>query len=447
MRRKGLFSFGNTPAERSAARWLFLIGLGASTQIYIGGYTAISELLLVLFMPIAMMKNWGVFSRDRCSTILWLLIIWGFGQLATDLMTGNYFAFMIRGLIPPVGIFATLITVYPLLKRNPDGLKWLLLGTAISGVISIFVFQHGSDIGTTAVQSGEMSAAEAVMGYKLFWVNKLNEWLALPVKGWYMAMPHELNVAIAVFLAVFGLYSGGRSAFLVMAVSALFLWFGGRSSRKMLWLKKNSPLVIMILIMMLPVVKYTYQYVASHGWMGEDELVKYEEQSKGKSGLETLMAGRGEFFIALTAIVDKPLMGHGSYALDTKGYLKDFVIKHGATTEELKRIDKMEEMRGGARTIPAHSHIACFWMWAGIAGLLPWLYILVLFWKTLFRRMHVYPPYYGYFALIIPGMFWAIFFSPFGSRINMAVLIAACLVVQTMAREQRRMNGFMVKSW
>ncbi len=97
----------------------------------------------------------------------------------------------------------------------------------------------------------------------------------------------------------------------------------------------------------------------------------------------------------------------------------------------------MEKINGGVRMIPAHSHIACFWMWAGIPGLIPWVYILILLCKTLFMRMHVYPPYYGYFALIIPSVLWHIFFSPLGSRINMAILIAACLVVRTIERERR----------
>lgn len=445
MRRKDLFSFGNTRAERSASWWLFLIGLGSSTQINIGGYTAISELLLVLYMPIAMAKNWGLFRRDRCTTILWLLIVWGFGQLATDLSIGNYFAFMIRGLIPPVGIFAALITIYPLLKRNPDGLKWILLGTAISGVVSIFVFQHGADIDVVEVRSGAKSAAEAVMGYKLFWVDKLNEWLALSVKGWYMYMPHGGNVVIAAFLAVFGLASGGRSSFLVGAVSTLLLLFGGKSSRKMMWLKKNWLILVGLLVVLMPIVKFTYQYAASSGWMGERELEKYENDVKGRSNLETLMVGRAEFFISLRAIVDKPLMGHGSHALDRAGYKVNFFIKHGVDEETLQRIQRAEKAFG-VRTIPAHSHIACFWMWAGIPGLLPWIYILILLCKTLFRRMHVYPPYYGYFALIIPTMFWHIFFSPFGSRINMAVLIAACLVVQTMEREQKRFAPIQ-KAW
>lgn len=439
MRRKNLFSFGNTPAERSASKWLFLIGLGSSTQINIGGYTAISELLLVLYMPFAMAKNWGLFSRDRCSTILWLLIIWGFGQLITDLSIGNYFAFMIRGLIPPVGIVSALVVIYPLLKCNPDGLKWILFATAISSVVSIFIFQPGAASGAGEVASGQMSAAEFIVGYKLFWVGKLNEWLALPVKGWYMSMPYGWNSAIAAFLAVFGLASGGRSSFLAAAVSTMMLIFGGKSSQKMMWLRRRWPILVGLLIALMPMAKITYQYAASNGWMGEQEMEKYEDQSKGKTGLQTLMAGRGEFFIALMAIKDKPFFGHGSHALDTEGYQANFYQKYGMDEESLKRI-LWREREFGVRTIPAHSHIAQFWMWAGIAGLVPWLFILTVIIKTLLMRMHVMPQYYGYLALVIPLELWAIFFSPLGSRINMALLIAVCLLVQTTELQQKKIR-------
>lgn len=447
MSRHNIFSLGQTREERSSSVKLFLIGLASLTFINIGGYAAIAELILVIMLPYSLLRNIRYFNLDSCSSIIWLLIIWALGQFATDVLAHNYFAFMIRGLIPPIGTLAALLVVYPLLRKNPNGLKWIILGMAISGVISIFVFQPGAAAGNQGVLAGTKTAVEAVLDYKLFWVQKLNDWLGLPVKGWYLSMPHACNVLIALFLAFFALGAGGRSAFLVALVSAMFFVFGGKSSRKMQWLKRNWLISVLGLLVVMVAAKYTYQYAASSGWMGEEELLKYEEQSKGRSGLATLMQSRGEFFMALDAITDKPLMGHGSYALDYHGYRRAYFEKNGADAETLERIISIQEMRGGVPPIPAHSHIACFWMWAGIPGLLPWVYILVLLCKTLFKRMHVYPAYYGYFALIVPTMLWHIFFSPFGSRINMAVLIAACLVVQTMEREQRRMNGFMVKSW
>ena len=115
----------------------------------------------------------------------------------------------------------------------------------------------------------------------------------------------------------------------------------------------------------------------------------------------------------------------------------DFMVKYGADYETIKRIEAADKAYG-VRLIPAHSHITCYWMWAGIPGLLPWLYILYLFYVTLFKRSYIYPSYFGYFAFMIPNELWAIFFSPYGARPSMGFLIAACLVVQAMEREQKQ---------
>lgn len=442
---RGIFSLGQNREERKISKILFLIGLFTSTYINIGGYTSISELVLVMMMPIMLVKNFRFFVNDQCATIVWLLILWMVGVVVSDIYNHNSFPFFVRGFIPPLGMLSALIVIYPLLRKHPEGLRWILMGVALSNIISIFAFQSGAVQGSSEVLSGSVSASDAVIGYKLFWVGKLNEWLSLPIKGWYMSMPHGLNVAIAIFLSIFGLASGGRSAFMYGFVTVLFLFLGGKSRTHMTWLKKCWPIVLVAFLLLFPVIKFVYKEAATRGLMGDEEQDKYELQAKGHSALETLIAGRGEFFIALSAIKDKPLIGHGSHALDTKGYIIDHVSKYGMS-KDLENAIRLEQIRG-IRTIPAHSHIAEYWMWAGIAGLLPWLFILGLFARTLFTRMHVYPPYYGYLAIVLPSMFWHIFFSPLGSRIGMALTIAVCLVVRSMRYDQRRYAGTIVKSW
>ena len=437
MRREGLFSFGSTHAKMSASFWLFMIGLGSMTQIKIGGYTAISEFFLVLLSPIALIKNYRLFAKDHCKTIVNLLLLWMVGVCLTDYVRGNYFMFFIRGFIAPWGTLAALVTIYPLLRRNPDALKWYLLGVAISGVVSIFVFQPGTTVGTYAVQSGEMSASEMRMSYKLFWVGQLNTWLGLPIEGWYMTFPIAAAVVIGLFLSAFSLVTGGRSAFMVLLLTTVLIAMCGHSRKLMQSMRRNTILVVAGLLLMAPVVKGIYNVSATRGWMGDKELTKYEEQAKGVSALEMLMRGRGEFFVSLFAALDKPFLGHGSFARDTKGYVMDYLVKYGADYDAIKRLEMSEKMYG-VRLIPGHSHITCYWMWAGIPGLLPWLYILYLFYVTLFKRSYAYPAYFGYFAFMIPNEFWAIFFSPYGGRVNMGFLIAACLVVKAMEREQKQ---------
>ena len=439
MRIEGLFSFGSTHAEKSASFWLFLIGLGSVTQINVGGYTSISELFMVLLLPFSLAKNYRLFAKDQCKTMVNLLLLWMAGVCLTDYVTGNYFALFIRGFIAPLGTLAALVTIYPLLRRNPDALKWFLLGVAISNVVCIFVFQPGTTLGSGAVQSGAISASEARMSYKLFWVNQLNTWLGLPIEGWYMTFPTVAAVGIGLFLSAFSLVTGGRSAFMVLFLTTVIIFICGHSQKRMQSLRRHALLVIVGLALLAPVVKGVYKVAVTKGWMGDKEFDKYEEQVKGSTVLETLMKGRMEFFISLIAALDKPFLGHGSHARDTEGYVMDYLVKYGADYETIKRTMEYESIYG-VRLIPAHSHIACYWMWAGIPGLLPWLYILYLFYVTLVKRSYVYPSYFGYFAFMIPNELWAIFFSPYGMRPLMGFLIAACLVVKTMEREQKQIG-------
>lgn len=429
-----IFSWGDTLQERTAAKWMFLIGLGTSTQINIGGYTAISELILVLCLPVLLLKNLRVFIKDRCVGFLLLLVIWGFGQLFSDLYHHNHFVFIIRGLIPPVGIAASLVAIYPLLKKNPRGIRHLLLGMAISSIICIFIFQPGTVVGSYEVQTGAKTAMEARIGYKLFWVSQLEGWLGLLVKGWYLQMPQSCNILLVVFLSVFSLATGGRSAFLIGLLSAVLLFVGGKTREKMLWIRRNFAVMILGVVVVGFAAKFVYQEAATRGLMGENEKRKYFEQSEGRSALGTLMAGRSEFFVALFAIKDHPIIGHGSYAMDYNAYWPTFVSQYG-TKEDLEQISRAYAVKD--RTIPAHSHVAQFWLWAGIPGLLPWLYILALMTGTLMRRMHVYPPYFGFFAMLIPYLYWHIFFSPFGGRIEMGLYVSAFLFVRRLARQQK----------
>ncbi len=433
-----IFSFGSASGERRASQILFFIGLFASTQIYIGGYTAISELLLVAALPFMFIKNYQIFVRDNCLTILVLLIFWCVGVCVTDLTIHNSIPAFIRGLIPPVGILASVVVFYPILRKWPMSFRWFFFGFALSNVLSIFIFQHGSDIGRTDVQAGLVSGVDAVMQYKLFWLERGQDWLSLPVRGWYLDIPVSASVALCFSISVFALYSGGRSSFASWFVSMLFVVIAGKNFDKMRKLSKSGVGIVLAVVVSFWCIQRIYKSAATSGWMGEKERIKYEEQAAGKSALDTIMMARADAFIALLAIQDHPIMGNGSFAIDTNGYKARFVAEHG-TADDMQRL-ALFEMTYGSRTIPAHSHIFCYWMWAGIPGLLPWLYIIYLLAVTLFRRLHVYPPYFGYFALAVPSMFWAIFFSPLGSRINMGFLIAACLVVQTMEREQKRIR-------
>ncbi len=110
--------------------------------------------------------------------------------------------------------------------------------------------------------------------------------------------------------------------------------------------------------------------VTRAGYVGEEAQAKNEAQAKVGA-----LGGRPEFFVGVTAALESPIIGHGSWAKDYKylEMLNDMLIETGA---EENPGDYEEEASG---LIPGHSHIVTAWVWAGIAGLIFWAYMAWFF--------------------------------------------------------------------
>jgi O-antigen ligase len=99
------------------------------------------------------------------------------------------------------------------------------------------------------------------------------------------------------------------------------------------------------------------------------------------------------------------------YFLETYGSEEDY--------EKALKSMRYRESMGGLTLgyIPAHSHIASFFLWFGIVGLLYWLYVLYAIFRYFHKEMASAPHWFGILALGAPGFLWALFFSGFGFRI------------------------------
>lgn len=412
---------------------LFLIGLFSQTQINIGGKIGISELVLVMCAPFVFIKNFSLFRREKILYFFVFALLWLIGAFYVDIATHNNIRFMMRGMAVPIVVFASTVCIYVLLRKEYENLKWFLLGSVLSGVICIFIFQQGT-AGDLAAAHGLDAGVERVVGYKLFWVIQLTAFLTLPISGWYLKVPKVYSIVAMSFLAVFDLSTGGRSAFLCAALSCSLLAWGGKSQAAMVALKKHMFIVVVGLLAFAYICKVVYKEAALSGWMGDAESDKFEHvTNRGESALALLMSSRSETFIGLLAALDKPFVGHGSVAIDEHGYVLDFVRSYGSN-EEVEQIVR-NRLRYGFSVIPAHSHIVTYWMWHGVFALMFWVGVLILTLKTFFQRLFVYPPWFGYFAVSIPLFLWDFFFSPFGMRVQKAAMFAAFLLVSKMSRE------------
>ena len=430
-----MFEFGvSKSVSRKAAVLLFFIGLFAMTQINIGGKLGISEFAMVACAPFVFIRNLRIYKNDHTLYFFVLILLWLAGAVFVDFYTHNHLLFMLRGIAVPITMFSGSVCVYTLLRKDFSNLKWLLLGLAISNVLCIFVFQRGA-AGDAAAEYGLEAGFERVVGYKLFWVNQLTNWLTLPISGWYLQIPKIYSLISLVFLSIFNLTTGGRSAFLIAITSLLFVLFGGKSARSLQFFKKHVVTFVILLCLLGIGAKSAYRFAATHGYMGAAEAKKYEESSShGGSALDLLMAGRGEAFIGLIAALDKPIIGHGSVAIDNHGYVLDYMLKYG-DMETYERIAR-QRVELGVSAIPAHSYIVHYWMWHGIFGLLFWLSAIVLVVKTLLSRIHLYPPWFGYLAVSIPAFMWNVLFSPLSNRVGESMFFAVLLLISTLKRTQ-----------
>jgi hypothetical protein len=142
---------------------------------------------------------------------------------------------------------------------------------------------------------------------------------------------------------------------------------------------------------------------------------------------ELLVTGRGETFAAITAIGDKPLFGHGSWALDKDLKYYKIVLQYqdeGTGEFDLKKADSVD------RYIPSHSILMGGWISCGIGGFIA---VFLIFWYlmkmsfTLVLRAqdsNLYPLY----VMLTITLLWAFLFSPF-QHLRFTVPVLGCILM------------------
>jgi O-antigen ligase len=150
------------------------------------------------------------------------------------------------------------------------------------------------------------------------------------------------------------------------------------------------------------------RYGSSIGLFDESTSAKFVGQASGDYGV--LVGGRPETLVAIQAIRDAPILGHGSFPYGQK-YVQlkqDIQYEHGYS-------DSDEPIEEDYPVIPTHSHLTMAWVEGGILGGVCWIYIFALTVRSLLILNSLRPnlaPLYSYFLV---SFLWDILYSPFGS--------------------------------
>lgn len=415
---------------------LFLIGTFSMTQIRVVGSIGISELCMFFAGPVLLMQNFHRLVKEGFGMVLFLLFLVLSGCTISSVVNDTNFYLFLRGFAAPYSILCGIVIFHSLLRDNFDGIKWFLIGSALTLLINTFFFQASVEASEYAGGETGLEAVAGIISSPIYWISRLRPWVTLPISAWYLSTPIVYSFLVPIGFAIFAFLTteSGRSAAVVALVSAFLVFLGRKKQRQMDSIRKYFIVFVIGSFVFMFIVRTAYTHFASTGALGEKAQNKYEKQSwRGNSALSLLLGGRKEAFIGIYAASRKPILGYGPWARDTDGVTLDFIESFGS--DEDYRLYLQREMRGmrGDFIINCHSHIAINWLWYGILGVPFWFYVLYLFFNFYRKWPAVYPPWFGYFAITIPSTVWAIFFSPLGNRLAESFIIVCVLLVKAIS--------------
>ncbi len=376
---------------------LFLFGAAGAYSANIVGSLPGCEVVLLPMLPVLLLAR-GKRAFDR--RYLWFYILtgaWLLGTLIADAYNGIGAFNRAKG-IARVVFFALDFMALAILINNKTR-RFVVFALSFATVMLVGSLQFRGDF----LEQWKFGVAEGVAVPAL-----------LLSSYFYVKRRYGVCFLIAMVLAGLNLRYGFRSQLVVQLVAGVLIlplfdqartWRSGSLAAQNRW-------KVLVLLALAGGAAYAandaIKYAARSGLFDESTRAKFEGQESGDYGV--LVGGRPETLVAIQAIRDSPIIGHGSFPYGQK-YLQlkqDIQYEHGySDTDEPEEVEYP--------VIPTHSHLTMAWVEGGILGGICWIYILALTLRGVLHLNSLRPnlaPLYCYFLV---GFLWDILYSPFGS--------------------------------
>lgn len=403
------------------------LALGLGSQLQVISSLSMTEIFLLCWGPIVFCQDYKLLRQHGVFTFFNLSILVILGCAIACLYNHTSGIFALRGFAVTCIIPCAIVVAHRMFCRDMNGFKWMLLGMAISAVLCVFQFQRAVEVS----MYGE-DAVDITLG-PLFWIERVGNFLTVPMNGWYLQTPIWCSVGVCLFLAIFTLKTSvsGRSIALVAIAHGLMILVGGKKPKTIRRISKHFFLIIALSVVGIFIANAAYRYLSMSGWMGEEARTKYERQSHGSKSVVTLLiGGRADSFVGLLACMDKPIVGWGPWAMDEAGYYEEFLKKYGDEEDFQQYLANRRANSYKLWLIPCHSHLAMFWLWYGMFGLIFIVYSIFIVIRYTKQDIWVIPQWYSWVGCAVPGFFWAMFFSPFAARFTFPLFVVACLMTR-----------------
>lgn len=390
------------PLRKSHARWglgevvAFVIPCLIFIEIKLVGRLFLSEIILFGSFPFLLLIRGRVLLEAMPRTLILLGLIWLLGQVVTDVIRSTPFEDYSRGWSKIIFLLLNFSAIYILLYKNKRRLMLFALGIATGQILQYFIDPNVYAAGGSVWKFG--------VGYAITFLVVLSTQL----KAIYRI--NYLSGAVLIGAALMNFYLGFRSLGVFCFVTALFLVYQRiLNTRKAFVDSTVRGKTVVAAISLGVLVGYigieAYGYGASEGWLGQEVKQKYELQSRGQFGI--FLGGRPELLVSSLAVMESPIIGHGSWAKDPKykALLYELLSQYGYKIENDNDSD----------LIPTHSYFFGAWVDSGVVGALFWFWVLLLPIKLLIVLRQCMLPLAVLLTFVAFSMIWNILFSPFGA--------------------------------
>lgn len=375
--------------------FVIALGLSDAISVHLIGDLPVTEFLGAVALPFLIAADKKVFTRPDTRRILLLAGLWIVSQIISDMVNESPMQSRLKGLARVLFFTLDFSVFSALIGRNTKRIVLLALSLATAQMTRLPSFGLGLD--STSWKFGESAAVSVVLmlfGSYLCYKRRYVLFLACTVplmlvnfhEGYRSQIAVDL-VAIGVTLPIFlgpPRIGGGNVNNKYRIVPLLLISFG------CVWMSQKA-------------ISLGLQY----GYFDDILQQKFEAQSGGELGV--LIGARPEIPVALRAIADAPIFGHGSYAVDPKYQflLQDFQYKYGYSGSD----DPADIADPG---IPTHSHLTMSWVEGGVLASFLFFYILYLIVRAIVIISAERPPLAPFYAFVFITYGWDILFSPFG---------------------------------
>lgn len=384
--------------------WAFVLPAVSFIEITIVGRLIVIEILLFAMLP----WLWG--ARDRLPVPRWFVVLWAgwlLSQVVTDVVVGSAFADYARGWAAIVFTFTNFAAIL-VLASTPRRARLFALGLAAGGVLGYLFVPN---------------AYAATDPWKWAFAAPVGLAMAAGLSGPAGARRRWLTIGAFAVFGGLNLLLGFRTLGGVSLLTAGYLILSAAVGRRQAAPRRSKLRAVgglVFLAVAVVGVLQLYDAAASGGLLGSDAQAKYVAQT-GTFGV--LLGGRSEILVSTQAVIDSPILGHGSWAKDYKYVdlwaqrLSSLGYEIGAGNSDLG-------------LIPAHSYLMGSWVWAGFPGALFWLAVLgIAIWllANLYSFRVELAPLVVFSTMLLV---WAIAFSPYGfsARITAPYGVALCLL-------------------